>query len=341
MLQIKKTLGLILILLCLVLIIPIKEFKPLVSLQSEIKDYIDIHINKEVTSSENKLDTPHKQEFAFNNVQMNSSKKQVEKNLGKAKRVTYNEYGTKWYTYYNNDYNNFIMVSYIDDKVNALYTNQNVITSKNKIKYNTPKNIVRNRLGKPEKEIDKGNIRFEQNNKEYDVFHNKHIYTTVFYDKHNKNSVTAILQVSDSMENRLKQQYGAPSKLLADSFELQNFDLVNAERRQHQLPTLKYSKENSDTARQHSKDMANNNYFDHTNLKGQSPFDRLKQEGIEFNAAGENLAYGQVSSIFAHQGLMNSLGHRKNILNQSFNKLGVGVSFNDERQPYWTENYTD
>ncbi|MDT4089421.1 CAP domain-containing protein, partial [Staphylococcus aureus] len=118
---------------------------------------------------------------------------------------------------------------------------------------------------------------------------------------------------------------------------LQNFDLVNAERKQHQLSTLKYSKQNSETARKHSKDMAKNHYFDHTNLKGQSPFDRLKKDGITFNSAGENLAYGQVSSIYAHQGLMNSIGHRKNILNDTFKILGVGVDFNDEKQPFWTE----
>lgn len=286
------------------------------------------------------MDTPKKQQFAFNNIQMNMSKSDVEKTLNKPKRVKFNEYGTKWYTYYDDDYNNFIMISYMKDKVNALYTNQNIITSKSKIKYNTPKSVVRQRLGEPETEIVKGRVRYEQNNKEYDVFHKNHIYTTVFYDKHRRNNVTAVLQVSDAMENRLKEQYGAPSKSLADSFELQNFDLVNAERKQHQLSTLKYSKQNSETARKHSKDMANNHYFDHTNLKGQSPFDRLKKDGITFNSAGENLAYGQVSSIYAHQGLMNSIGHRKNILNDTFKILGVGVDFNDEKQPFWTENYT-
>lgn len=45
--------------------------------------------------------------------------------------------------------------------------------------------------------------------------------------------------------------------------------------------------------------------------------------------AGENLAYGQQNSIFAHEGLMNSLGHRKNILNTNFSTLGVGVDFNE------------
>lgn len=102
------------------------------------------------------MDTPKKQQFAFNNIQMNMSKSDVEKTLNKPKRVTFNEYGTKWYMYYDDDYNNFIMISYIKDKVNALYTNQNIITSKSKIKYNTPKSVVRQRLGEPETEIVKG-----------------------------------------------------------------------------------------------------------------------------------------------------------------------------------------
>ena len=96
----------------------------------------------------------------------------------------------------------------------------------------------------------------------------------------------------------------------------------------------------SNTARNHSEDMVKQNYFDHNNLDGESPFDRLKDDDIDFNAAAENLAYGQQNSIFAHEGLMNSLGHRKNILNTNFSTLGVGVDFNDKRQPYWTENYT-
>ena len=69
------------------------------------------------------------------------------------------------------------------------------------------------------------------------------------------------------MENRLQEQYGAPSKSLEKSFELQDFDIVNAERKQRQLSTLSYSKSISNTARKHSKDMVENNYFDHTDLK--------------------------------------------------------------------------
>ncbi len=65
------------------------------------------------------------------------------------------------------------MISYMKIKVNALYTNQNIITSKSKIKYNTPKSVVRQRLGEPETEIVKGRVRYEQNNQD-DVFHKNH-----------------------------------------------------------------------------------------------------------------------------------------------------------------------
>lgn len=85
--------------------------------------------------------------------------------------------------------------------------------------------------------------------------------------------------------------------------------------------------------------MAKNRYFSHDNLDGLSPFDRLKQDRITYQAAGENIASGQASSIFAHEGLMNSLGHRENILSTNFNALGVGVAFDSDSRPYYTENF--
>nr|WP_245339146.1 CAP domain-containing protein [Staphylococcus sp. GDY8P120P] len=323
----------------IVLITPIKEFAPLESLQQQFKSKVDSW-SSDKPLTENTLKVPDEQDFALNNIQMNMSKEEVEEKLGKAKRVTSNEYGTNWHTYYSDDYRSFVMVSYIKEKVNGLYSNQNVISSKSKIKYNSPKDTVRDRLGDPISTKQKGHINIDVQDSEFDNFKKDNIYTTAFYDKHNQNHLTALLLISEEMENRLQQQYGAPSDNLAKSFELQNFDLVNAERVQHGLNTLDYSTTISDTTRKHSTDMAENNYFNHDNLSGDSPFDRLESDGHDFNAAGENLAYGQQSSIYAHQGLMNSLGHRKNILKKEFRTLGVGVDFNEQRQPYWTENYT-
>src|SRR5699024_3128681 len=223
--------------LIIVLVVPIKESEPMMTLQQEVKTKVDGWATGESTS-DNALEVPSKQEFAINNIQMNMSRKDVSKKLGDPKRVTSNEYGTNWYSYYSDDYRSFVMVSYIDDKVNALYSNQNVISSKSKVKYGTPKEVVRDRLGEQITEKQKGRVKFNVEDDGFDNYHNNQIYTTAFYDKHENNNLTALLQVSEKMENRLQEQYGAPSDGLKKSFELQNFDLVNAERVQHNLPTL-------------------------------------------------------------------------------------------------------
>jgi len=274
---IKRFLLFVTVLLCITIFTSIRETKPLIYVQHEVRQQIDHWIDQDSSSIDRQLAIPKKQEFAINNIQMNMSKSDVENKLGHQKRTTTSAYGTTWYTYYDKDYNNFIMVSYIKDRVNALYTNQNLISSKSKIKYSTPKDVVRNRLGEPIDYIKKGRFRFQVKSDEYDIFHKGYIYTTVFYDKHRSNGVTALLQVSENMENRLRRQYGPPSKSLEESFELQDFDLVNTERKQHGLNTLKYSGQVSDTARKHSINMVEKNYFDHNDKEGRSPFDRLKK----------------------------------------------------------------
>ena len=339
MLIIKRLFTYVVLLLLLVLIIPFKEPHFLTELHDNAQAKLE-KCTRSTSVSNEALKVPSKQEFAVNNIQLNMTQSEVEKKLGKAQRTTSNEYGTKWYAYHDAHYKNFVMVSYLDHKVNALYTNQNLISSKQKLKYGSPKSVVRDKLGDPIKYKEKNHVRYEESDDGYDTFHKDNIYTTVFYDKHNHNNVTALLQVSDKMEQRLQSRYGQPSSHLARGFEQQNFDLINAERAQRGLNTLTFDDDIATVARKHSKDMADNNYFDHTNKSNQSPFDRLKHDGISFNGAGENIASGQQSSIYAHQGLMNSLGHRKNILRKEFKNIGVGVDFNDGDQPYWTENYT-
>ena len=321
----------------MILTVPLQPTEAMHKLTQPITEKVDHIVDGK--SSNITLKTPQQQPFAIRNIQMNMSQKEVEAQLGSPVDILDNEYGTKWYVYHH-DYHDFVLVSYIDGKVHGLFSNQNLITSKSGIKYNTPKDVVRKKLGKPLEEIRKGNTIYRQNHDEYDVFDNDNVYTTIFFDKYNDNHVTALLQVSKEMENRLQHQYAAPSTNLAKSYEKMDFYLVNATRVQNGLNVLKESNAIANTARKHSQDMAENQYFDHTNLKGESPFDRLKNDHHQFSTAAENLAYGQQSAIFAHQGLMNSAGHRKNILHSNVTTLGVGVSFNTKKQPYWTENYT-
>ncbi|WP_462413352.1 CAP domain-containing protein [Neobacillus sp. Marseille-QA0830] len=286
------------------------------------------------------LVAPSDQMFSIHNVELGETKAEVEQTTGPAQRSSLNDYGTDWFAYHNN-YQQFFMIMYDEsNQVAGLYTNQDLISSKNGIKLGTPKETVRATLGDPLTELQKGLVvyQFEQD-RDYDMFLVDNIYVTIFYDKHNGNTVTAMQLVRKDLEDKKSGYYPKASPALKEGFEFQLFDLTNASRVNHQLSILTWDQHVRDTARKHSNDMAVNNYFSHTNLKGQSPFDRMKEDEIIYYLAGENLAYGQLSSIFAHEGLMNSLGHRENILRDGFEYLGVGVAFNDKSQPYYTENF--
>lgn len=286
------------------------------------------------------LATPTDGLFSVHNIQIGDKMDRVTQELGKAKRITTNEYGSEWHTFHT-DFQNFLMVSFDDSsRVNGLFTNNDLIASSLDVKLNSKKTVVQKALGKPIKQIQKGNINYILNDDgEMDTFLIENVYVTVFYDVHENDTVTAIQIISDSLERQKPALYGDTSEDLRDGFEFQLFDLTNAARVHHKVPPVRWESTIRDTAYKHSLDMADQNYFSHTNLAGQSPFDRMTMDNINYSVAGENLAYGQSSSIFAHEGLMNSIGHRKNLLKRDFTLLGVGVAFNEENQPYYTENF--
>lgn len=286
------------------------------------------------------LKVPTTQSFSIHNVEIGHTKKDIETQLGTAKRSTTNEYGIKWFAYHEN-YQNFLMVMYDRNNIAVgLYTNQDLISSKNDIKIGSSKSDVRAKLGEPNSRIRKGLTIYQfQKENDYDLFEINGVFVTIFYDKHQNNTVTAMQLINKNLEQTRKSIYTEESTVLKEGFEYQLFDLTNAARVKHQLPILTWDEHVRETARKHSADMALNQYFDHTNLDGESPFDRMKEDQIRFQLAGENLAYGQFSSIFAHEGLMNSLGHRENILRRDYEYLGVGVAFNEESHPYYTQNF--
>ncbi|MGI6685601.1 MAG: CAP domain-containing protein [Bacillota bacterium] len=115
----------------------------------------------------------------------------------------------------------------------------------------------------------------------------------------------------------------APTQgLTAD--EQKMVDLVNAERIAAGLPALKVDMRLVKTARMKSQDMIDKNYFAHQSPTYGSPFDLIKSQGITYKTAGENLA-GHQTVDGAHNGLMNSPGHRANILNKNFTHIGIGI----------------
>lgn len=106
--------------------------------------------------------------------------------------------------------------------------------------------------------------------------------------------------------------------------EQQMLQLINEERQKRGLHPLKANLELTKVARIKAKDMIDNRYFSHQSPTYGSPFEMMKQFGISYRTAGENLAGNQTVEK-AHQALMNSEGHRANILNAQFTEVGIGI----------------
>jgi len=111
-----------------------------------------------------------------------------------------------------------------------------------------------------------------------------------------------------------------------ESPEIEVFaSLMNAHRVSVGCEPLIWIDEVADVAQAHSVDMASRDYFDHTTPDGQSPFDRLRDAGLDFSRAAENIAYGYPTPEAVLQGWLDSPGHRANIENCALTEHGVGL----------------
>jgi uncharacterized protein YkwD/uncharacterized membrane protein required for colicin V production len=116
--------------------------------------------------------------------------------------------------------------------------------------------------------------------------------------------------------------------------------LVNRERERQGLEPLVMDQRLREVARRHSRDMLERGYFGHITPEGSEPFQRIRKGGVRYGAAGENLAFAPTVEI-AHTGLMESPGHRANILQPRFRRVGIGAL---RAPPYgimFTQNFTD
>lgn len=106
--------------------------------------------------------------------------------------------------------------------------------------------------------------------------------------------------------------------------EQKMLDLVNQERMKAGLKPYELDMNLVKSARVKSKDMITNNYFAHNSPNGTTPWDLMKAQGVTYTRAGENLA-GASNVDTAHINLMNSPGHKANILNADFTHFGIGI----------------
>ncbi|MBS4538451.1 SafA/ExsA family spore coat assembly protein [Clostridium sp. D2Q-11] len=123
------------------------------------------------------------------------------------------------------------------------------------------------------------------------------------------------------------------------SIEDKVIKLVNVERSKNGLSPLTKNWQLSRVARYKSVDMRDKNYFSHTSPTYGSPFRMMEDFGINYTAAGENIAYGQRTAEEVMNSWMNSPGHRSNILGGSFDQIGVGVAKAKNGTYYWTQMF--
>lgn len=120
------------------------------------------------------------------------------------------------------------------------------------------------------------------------------------------------------------------------AYEQKVVELTNQERAKYGLKPLALDTELSKVAREKSRDMQSKGYFSHTSPTYGSPFDMMKQFGITYQTAGENIAMGQQTPEEVVKAWMNSDGHRKNILSSSYTHIGVGHIAEGN---YWTQMF--
>jgi len=133
-----------------------------------------------------------------------------------------------------------------------------------------------------------------------------------------------LLTIRPDSNERVSLPFTVENPRPRPDLEKQMLDLVNKERVANGLNPLAPDPELTEVARAHSTDMFARGYFAHDTPEGKSPFDRMRDANIRFTTAGENLALAPTLPV-AHNGLMNSPGHRANILRKEFGRVGIGV----------------
>ncbi len=133
-----------------------------------------------------------------------------------------------------------------------------------------------------------------------------------------------LLTIRPESNERVSLPYTVAAPRSRPELEARMLDLVNQERVAAGLRPLAPDPELTQVARQHSTDMFARGYFAHVTPEGRDPFERMREANVRFVTAGENLALAPTLQI-AHTGLMRSPGHRANILQRDFGRVGIGI----------------
>lgn len=252
-------------------------------------------------------------------ITMGESKSSIIDKFGSPSRIDETEYNYEFYVYKGN-YKNFMMIGIANSKVVAWYTDSKDFSYQGLTTSSKVSNI---------------NSTFNKNLSLNNTlsFTNDGSSITFFMDTIGDSNIDGVYVASSSVSK------DSTTKSVLTAWEKEVLDLTNSFRARNDLSSLTWSTEASTSARLHSEDMAKNNYFSHNGLDGSTPYDRMKAQGISYKSAGENIIGGYGNAMHSNNGWVNSSGHRKNMLNSSFNYLGVGFALGGTYGNYGTQNF--
>ncbi|PKL57999.1 MAG: CAP domain-containing protein, partial [Methanomicrobiales archaeon HGW-Methanomicrobiales-5] len=169
--------------------------------------------------------------------------------------------------------------------------------------------------------------------------------------------------------NRIESTVGNSAPVIdISTLESRIHEGINQQRKNNGLSSLSYDSSLASIAREHSADMARNNYFAHVNLQGLDPSGRGNQAGYSCyknygsyytTGIAENIMQNNLyDSITTYNGIpryawnsqeeiaqstvsgwMNSPGHRKNILTSTYDREGIGVAIAADDKVYITQDF--
>ncbi|MDR7857378.1 stalk domain-containing protein [Tissierella sp.] len=233
-------------------------------------------------------------------IELGDSVDTVIQKLGKPNRIDEKVTRLDWYVY-NDDYSKFIMIGIFKDKVASIYTSHTNFVVNDVIKY-----------GSPEESLSKSQL-----NKYYiDEINGNILYGIMISD------VNAGGLWGPVLDNNDRSSY----------IELQQVDCLNAFRVYNGLNPLKIDDIAQKTAREHSKDMAENGYFAHVALDGRRFPDRYNDNNGRYFACAENIVAGSDDGFNQFKQFLNSIGHRNNMLYNLPQYIGIGVYYNENSQ---------
>lgn len=254
-------------------------------------------------------------------ISLGESTDSIVRKLGLPNRVLETEYDFNYYVY-NNDYSNLLFVAVKNDKVEGYYTDSTDFSFKNITSGSTLNEINRS-------------LQKSYSLEEVLLYNTKEYTAHILMDKIGTQKAVSVYVLSNNTA-----ELGF-SDVVVKNLALLVYDLTNSARVRNGFSVLSWSSSAAVSARKHSQDMAQNKFFDHINLYGQTPGDRIREEGITFYHVGENIIAGYGTAILSNHAWFNSQGHRDTMLSRKFRSLGVGFYYdqNSQYKTYFTQNY--